>query len=139
MTKIWDALQFCHIIDNVLFWSQHILMPKLSLYIDQWKIRYCPEVNSRYTRLEQDLETAGLNQRIQDRLSSLNILPTFNISELIQQAVIFQEVTRSSSSGIESRQNRTNPVSENGRAGPRKEGLESSMHARIVRVSRRTV
>ncbi|KAI9732434.1 MAG: hypothetical protein M1834_001642 [Cirrosporium novae-zelandiae] len=95
MSKLWDAIQFCHIIDNLFFWSQHILRPKVSHYIDQWRLRYCPEVHNLHSRLEKDLETAELIHRVQDRLSSLSISPNSNLPEPIQQAVVFQEVMRS--------------------------------------------
>jgi len=95
ISKIWDAIQFCRIIDNLFFWSQHILRPKVLHYIDQWRLRYSTEVHNLHSRLEKDLETAELVHRIQDRLSSLDISPTSNLPKLIQQAVILQEVARS--------------------------------------------
>jgi hypothetical protein len=67
----------------------------VSHYIDQWRLRYYPEVHNLHFRLEKDLETVELVRRIQDRLSSLNISPNSNLPELIQQAVILQEVMRS--------------------------------------------
>jgi hypothetical protein len=94
ISKIWDAIQFCRILDNLFFWSQHILRPQVSHYIDQWRLRYCPEVHNLHSRLEKDLETAELVHQIQDRLSSLGISPNSHLPELIQQAVILQEVVR---------------------------------------------
>ena len=67
----------------------------MSRYINQWKLNHCPERPNIHSRLEEDLETAELVHRIQDRLSFLNISPSSNLMELIQQAVIFQEVTKS--------------------------------------------
>jgi hypothetical protein len=96
ISKIWDAIQFCRILDNVLFWTLNCLRPKVTHYLDQWRLRYCPEVPNIHSQLENDIETATIVHRIQDRLSSLNILPNKNLSELIQQAVVFQEVLRSS-------------------------------------------
>src|SRR6266536_106559 len=94
ISKTWDAIQFYRIIDNHFFLSQHILRPKVSQYIDQWRLRYRPEVHDLQYRLEKDLETAELVHRIQDRLSSLNVSPNSNLPELIQQAVILQEVMK---------------------------------------------
>jgi hypothetical protein len=95
ISKIWGAIQFCRIVDNLFFWSQHILRPKVSHYIDQWRFRNSAEVHKLHSRLKKDLETAELVHRIQDRLSSLNISPNSNLPKLIQQAVILQEVMRS--------------------------------------------
>lgn len=95
ISKIWDSIQFCRIMDNLFFWSQHILRPKVTHYIDQWRLRYYPEVHSHHSQLEKDTKTADLVHRIQDRLSSLGISPNSDLPELIQQAVILHEVVRS--------------------------------------------
>jgi hypothetical protein len=64
-------------------------------YLDQWRLRYCPDVPNLNSRLEKDPKTAQLVHRIQDRLSSLRISPNDNLQDLIQQAVILQEVVTS--------------------------------------------
>ncbi|KAF4626317.1 hypothetical protein G7Y89_g11841 [Cudoniella acicularis] len=94
ISKTWDALQFCRIIENMLFWSQHILRPKVSHYIDQWRLRFSPQVPGYHSKLEKDVETAELVHRIQDRLTSLNITPDSNLPDIIQQVVVFQEVSK---------------------------------------------
>lgn len=95
VTKIWDAVQFCRIIDNMFFWAQHCLKPKVAQYLSQWRLRYCPDTPNIHSRLEQDTETADMVHRIQDRLSSLGISPNEDIRTLVHQAVILQEVMRS--------------------------------------------
>jgi hypothetical protein len=79
----------------MLYWSKHVLRHKVSHYIDQWKVHYCPETPNIHSRLEEDPETAKLVHRIQDRLSFLNISPSSSLIELIKQAVILQEVVKS--------------------------------------------
>ena len=49
ITKIWDAIQFCRIIDNLFFWAQHCLKPKVTQYLSQWRLRYCPDVPKIYS------------------------------------------------------------------------------------------
>ncbi|KAF8860691.1 hypothetical protein BDZ45DRAFT_800632 [Acephala macrosclerotiorum] len=94
IAKAWDALQFCRIMDNILFWAQNILRPKVAHYIQLWMLRHYPEFPNLHSRLEHDRETAELVYRIQDRLNALGISPTTHLPELIQQAVIFKEVMR---------------------------------------------
>jgi hypothetical protein len=92
--KIWDAIQFCRILDNLFFWSIQCLKPKVTHYLDQWRLRYCPEIPNLYSRLEKDVKTAETVHQIQDRLASLEIPPNNNLLELIQQTVVIQEVLR---------------------------------------------
>jgi hypothetical protein len=94
ITKLWDAIQFCRIIDNMIFWAQNCLKPMVTKYLDQWRLRYCPGAPSIYCRLEKDTETAELVHRIQDRFSSLGISPNDDLASLVQRAVILQEVMR---------------------------------------------
>ncbi|KAH8771538.1 hypothetical protein BGZ57DRAFT_434042 [Hyaloscypha finlandica] len=96
ITKIWDAVQFCRIIDNLFFWAQHCLKPMVTQYLNQWRCRYCPNVPNMQSQLEKNTNTAELLHRIQDRLSSLGISPGGDLPALIQQAVVLQEVMRSS-------------------------------------------
>ena len=95
IAKLWDAVQFCRIIDNMFFWAQHCIKPKVTKYLDQWRLRYCPEDPNIYSRLEKDSKTAEIVHRIQDRLSFLGITPNENLPALVRQAVILQEVMRS--------------------------------------------
>jgi hypothetical protein len=92
ITKIWDAVQFCRLIDNLFFWARHCLKPKITQYLSQWRLRYCPDTPNTNSRLEKDIKTADIVYRIQDRLSSLGIAPNEDIQALVQQAVILQEV-----------------------------------------------
>jgi hypothetical protein len=94
----------------------------VSHYIDQWRLRYCPEAHNLHFRLEKDLETAELIHQIQDRLSSLNISPNSSLPELIQQAVIFQEVMRSNL-------RKTEPVPREGTDPNAQDEIESSKKA----------
>jgi hypothetical protein len=96
IAKIWDAVQFCRIVDNLFFWAQHCLKPMVTQYLNQWRCRYCPDVPNIQSQLEKNTNTAELVHRIQDRLSSLGISPGGNLPALIQQAVVLQEVMRSS-------------------------------------------
>jgi len=96
ITKIWDAVQFCRIIDNLFFWAQHCLKPMVTQYLNQWRCRYCPNVPNMQSQLEKNTNTAELVHRIQDRLSSFGISPGGDLPALIQQAVVLQEVMRSS-------------------------------------------
>jgi hypothetical protein len=65
-------------------------------YLNQWRCRYCPNVPNMQSQLEKNTNTAELVHRIQDRLSSLGISPGGGLPALIQQAVVLQEVMRSS-------------------------------------------
>ncbi|RDL30186.1 uncharacterized protein BP5553_10464 [Venustampulla echinocandica] len=94
ITKIWDAIQFCRIADNLFFWAQHCLKPKVTQYLSQWRLRYCPDVPKIYSLLEMDTKTAEIVHQIQDRLSSLGLSPNEDLPALVRQAVIFQEVMR---------------------------------------------
>jgi hypothetical protein len=60
ITKIWDAIQFCRIIDNLFFWAQHRLKPKVTQHLSQWRLRYCPDVPKIYSLLEMDTRTAEI-------------------------------------------------------------------------------
>jgi hypothetical protein len=91
VTKIWGAIQFCRIIDNLFFWAQQCLKPKVTQYLSQWILRYCPDSPNVNSRLEKDVTTADMVHRIQDRLSSLGIPPNNDTKTLVQQAVILQE------------------------------------------------
>ena len=97
ITKIWDAIQFCRIIDNLFFWAQHCLKPKVTQYLSQWRLRYCPDVPKIYSLLEMDTRTAEIVHQIQDHLSSLGLSPNEDLPALVRQAVIFQEVMDSTS------------------------------------------
>jgi len=92
VTKIWDAIQFCRVIDNLFFWAQHCLKPKVTQYLSQWKLRYSPDVPKIHSLLETDTKTAEIVHRIQDRLSSLGLSPNEDLHSLVRQAVVFQEV-----------------------------------------------
>ena len=96
ITKIWDAIQFCRIIDNLSFWALHCLKPKVTQYLSQWRLRYCPNVPNIYSLLEMDTRTAEIVHQIQDRLSSLGLSPNEDLPALVRQAVVLQEVMRSS-------------------------------------------
>jgi hypothetical protein len=100
ITKIWDAIQFCRIIDNPFFWAQHCLKPKVPQYLSQWRLRYCPDVPKIYSQLEMDTGTAEIVHRIQDHLSSLGLSPNEDLPALVRQAVVFQEVMRSSNKEV---------------------------------------
>ncbi|RFU34232.1 hypothetical protein B7463_g2187, partial [Scytalidium lignicola] len=95
ITKIWDALQFCRIIQNMLAWSLNILKPKVSHYVDQWRLHCFSEVHNQSYPLEKDHEMAELISRVQERLHTLNISPIADLPNLVQQAVILQEVMKS--------------------------------------------
>jgi hypothetical protein len=92
ITNIWDAIQFCRIIDNLFFWAQHCLKPLVTKYLDQWRLRYCPDTPNIHSRLEKDTKTTAIVHRIQDRLSSLGISPNEDLPGLVKQAVILQEL-----------------------------------------------
>jgi hypothetical protein len=96
ITKIWDAIQFCRIIDNLFFWAQHCLKPKVTQYLSQWRLRYCPDIQNIYSLIERDTRTADIVHRVQDKLSSLGLSPNEDLPSLVRQAVIFHEVVRSS-------------------------------------------
>ncbi|KAE8447972.1 hypothetical protein EG329_009895 [Mollisiaceae sp. DMI_Dod_QoI] len=96
VSELWDAIQFCRIIENLLFWAQNILRPKVSHYIEQWVLRYLPDVPNFHSRLESDIEIAQIVHGIQDRLNALGISPRTNLPDLVYQAVIFKEVVKSS-------------------------------------------
>ena len=95
ITRIWDAIQFCRIIDNLSFWAWNYLKPKVTQYLSQWRLRYCPDVPNIYSLLEMDARTAEIVHQIQDRLSSLGLSPNEDLPALVRQAVVFQEVMRS--------------------------------------------
>ncbi|KAH7314340.1 hypothetical protein BKA65DRAFT_571639 [Rhexocercosporidium sp. MPI-PUGE-AT-0058] len=95
VTRIWDAIQFCRIMDNLFFWAWHCLMPKVTQYLSQWRLRYCPDVPKIYSLLKMDTRTAEIVHQIQDHLSSLGLPPNEDLPALIRQVVVFQEVTRS--------------------------------------------
>lgn len=95
ITRIWDAIQFCRIIDNLFFWACHCLKPKVTQYLSQWRLRYCPDVPKIYSLLEMDTRTAEIVHQIQDRLSSLGLSPNEDLPSLVRQAVVFQEIMRS--------------------------------------------
>ena len=94
ITKIWDAIQFCRIIDNLFFWAQHCLKPKVTQYLSQWRLRYFPDIPKIYSLLESDTKTAEIIHQIQDRLSSLGLPPNEDLPALVRQAVVSQEVMR---------------------------------------------
>lgn len=100
ITKIWDAIQFCRIIDNLFFWAQHCLKPKVTHYLSQWRLRYCPDVPNIYSLLEMDTETAEIVHKVQDRLSSLGLSPNEDLHALVRQAVVLREVMRSSNKEV---------------------------------------
>ena len=100
ITKIWDAIQFCRIIDNLFFWAQHCLKPKVTHYLSQWRLRYCPDVPNIYSLLEMDTETAEIVHKVQDRLSSLGLFPNEDLPALVRQAVVLREVMRSSNNEV---------------------------------------
>lgn len=93
VSKVWDALQFSRIIDNLLFWAQNCLKPMVTKYLDQWRTRYHSSVPNVLSQLEKEIEMKDLVDRVQDRLSSLCI-PNRDLPALIRQAVVFQEVMR---------------------------------------------
>jgi hypothetical protein len=97
ITKIWDAIQFCRIIDNLFFWAQHCLKPRVTQYLSQWRLRYCHDVPKIYSLLEMDTRIAETVHRIQDHLGSLGLSPNEDLPALVRQAVIFQEVMDSTS------------------------------------------
>jgi len=63
-------------------------------YLDQWRVRSFPSTLNVQSQLKKDTKTAELIDRIQDRLSSFGISTNEDLPSLIQQAIIFQEVTR---------------------------------------------
>lgn len=95
VNQFWDAIQYCRILDNMFFWSQHILRPRISFYINQWRSRYCSKPDSLQILLEEDIQIADIVRRTQDRLSSMNLTLPAGLHQLVQQAIIFQEATRS--------------------------------------------
>jgi len=96
ITKIWDAIQFCRIVDNLFFWAQHCLKPMVTHYLGQWRERYCPDVPRIHSLLEKDTKTAEMVHQIQDHLSFLGLSPNEDLPALVRQAVVFQGVMRSS-------------------------------------------
>jgi hypothetical protein len=100
INKIWDAIQFCRIIDNLFFWAHNCLKPKITQYLSQWRLRYCPDVPNIYSLLEKDTRTAEIVHRIQDHLSSLGLSSNEDLPALVRQAVVLQEVVRSSNKEV---------------------------------------
>jgi hypothetical protein len=100
ITKIWDAIQFCRIVDNLFFWAQHCLKPMVTQYLSQWRQRYCPDVPRIHSLLEKDTKTAEMVHQIQDHLSFLGLSPNEDLPALVRQAVVFQGVMRSSNNEL---------------------------------------
>lgn len=100
ITNVWDAIQLCRIIDNIFFWAQHCVKPKVTQYLSQWRLRYCPDVPNIHSLLEMDTRTVDIVHRIQDRLSSLGLFPNEDLPALVRQAVVFQEVMRPSNKEV---------------------------------------
>jgi hypothetical protein len=76
------------------------LKPKVTQYLSQWRLRYCPDVPNIYSLLEMDTRTADIVHQIQDRLSCLGLSPNEDLPALVRQAVVFQEVMRSSNKEV---------------------------------------
>jgi hypothetical protein len=100
ITKIWDAIQFCRIVDNLFFWAQHCLKPMVTQYLSQWRQRYCPDVPRIHSLLEKYTKTAEMVHQIQDHLSFLGLSPNEDLPALVRQAVVFQGVMRSSNNEL---------------------------------------
>ncbi|KAF8849678.1 hypothetical protein BDZ45DRAFT_809789 [Acephala macrosclerotiorum] len=88
LCKIWDAIQFCRIIDNISSWAQFILRPKVSQYIDQWRARHLsgplPGVHNLRLRLEQEPDLLPVVHLIERQLNSLNISSSSELPELVR-------------------------------------------------------
>jgi hypothetical protein len=100
ITKIWDAIQFCRIVDNLFFWAQHCLKPMVTQYLGQWREKYRPDVPRIHSLLEKDAKTADMVHQIQDHLSFLGLSPNEDLPALVRQAVVFQGVMRSSNNEL---------------------------------------
>lgn len=96
----------------MFFWSQHMLRPRISHYIDQWRHRYCFKPCGLQVLLEKDVQTAEIVRRTQDRLSAINLNSSTDLSQLIQQAIILQEATRAPTIILKETSTNTGPSSE---------------------------
>lgn len=97
---MWDAIQFCRIVDNLFFWAQHCLKPMVTQYLSQWRQRYCPDVPRIHSLLEKDTKTSEMVHQIQDHLSFLGLSPNEDLPALVRQAVVFQGVLKSSNNEL---------------------------------------
>ncbi|CZR66095.1 uncharacterized protein PAC_15996 [Phialocephala subalpina] len=88
LCKIWDAIQFCRIIDNISSWAQFILRPKISQYIDQWRARHLSGplsgVHNLRLRLEQEPDLLPVVHLVERQLNSLNISSSSELPELVR-------------------------------------------------------
>lgn len=132
ITKIWDAIQFCRIIDNLFFWAQNCLKPKVTQYLSQWRLRYCLDIPKIHSLLEIDTKTAEIVHRIQDRLSSLGLPPNEDLPALVRQTVVFQEVMRQSNKEVKAdstltEHNKVSKIATSLPSRPRDSNLEATL------------
>lgn len=103
LLNFWGALRLHQIVNDMSFWATMILKPKISMYIDQWRLRH---MHGFRVDLFKDRLLFDTVQKVEERQKHIGLYRSSNLAEMVRMALIIQEV---SSTNAEIRSNRGSP------------------------------
>ena len=89
IATFWGALRLCQIVNDMSFWADRILKPKVSMYIDQWRSRH---MHGLRVDLSGDSLLSDVVQKVEQREKDLGLPRTSNLVEIVRLALIISEI-----------------------------------------------
>lgn len=90
LLSFWGALRLHQIVNDMSFWATTILKPKISMYIDQWRLRH---MHGFRVELFKDQLLFDTVQKVEERQKHIGLHRSSNLAEMVRMALIIQEVS----------------------------------------------
>lgn len=90
IVTLWGCLRFCQIINGMSFWATRILKPKVSMYIDQWRLRHFQDFKPSLSRDQVLFETV---RKIEERERQIGLYRSSNLAEIVRMTLMIQEIS----------------------------------------------